>query len=152
MRLAKQFMLVGERHDKPTIVTLQGERRAHHARAYGHFYCGEAEHQAWPPSPWTKVMVVEARNRRLIVKRGSVRACPYAPKISPNHRRIGMVDPERFLPDRQRALVERPRAGEVALGLKQKRELVETSRRIAMVSTETIFDRTCRHASKSGDA
>jgi hypothetical protein len=40
-----------------------------------------------------------------------------------------MVGAERLLPDRQRALKKRPRAGAVALGLKQTREVVEARRR-----------------------
>jgi hypothetical protein len=39
-----------------------------------------------------------------------------------------MLGPERLLEDRQRALVERPRAGEIALDLQQGREVVEARR------------------------
>ena len=42
-----------------------------------------------------------------------------------------MLGAERLLADRQRALIKRPRAGEVALlGLKQQGEVVEARRRM----------------------
>ena len=51
-----------------------------------------------------------------------------------------MLGAERLLPDRQRALIERPRAGEVALGLKQQGEVVEARRRIGMLGAEGRLD------------
>ncbi len=41
-------------------------------------------------------------------------------KIVDRGERVGMVGPERLLPDLERALKERPRAGEIALGLQQR--------------------------------
>jgi hypothetical protein len=41
---------------------------------------------------------------------------------------VGMLGPERLLADRQSELEERPRSGEIALGLQQARELVEAGR------------------------
>ena len=50
-----------------------------------------------------------------------------------------MLGAERLLADRQRALVERPRASEVALGLKQIGEVVEARRRIGMLGAERLL-------------
>ena len=50
-----------------------------------------------------------------------------------------MVGAERLLADRQRALEERPRPGEIALGLKQEGEVVEAHRRIGMVGAERLL-------------
>ncbi len=54
-------------------------------------------------------------------------------------RRIGMLRAERLLPDRQRALVERPRPRKVALVLKQEGEIVEALRRIGMLGAERLL-------------
>ena len=51
-------------------------------------------------------------------------------------RGIGMVGAERFLIDRQRALIERPRSFEVAQVLKQQGEIVEARRCIGMLGTK----------------
>src|SRR5712671_7262711 len=53
-------------------------------------------------------------------------------------RGIGMVGAEPLFADRQGALKERPRAGEVALGSQQAREVVEARRGIGMVRTEPL--------------
>jgi hypothetical protein len=45
---------------------------------------------------------------------------------------------ERLLPDRQRALIEWPRPGEVALVPKQGGEVVEARRRIGMLGAERL--------------
>ena len=50
-----------------------------------------------------------------------------------------MLGAERLLADRQRALVERPRAGKVALVLKQAGEVVEARRRIGMLGAERLL-------------
>ena len=52
---------------------------------------------------------------------------------------VGMLGAERLLVDRQRALEERPRAGEVALGLKQEGEVVEARRRLGMLGAERLL-------------
>jgi len=54
-------------------------------------------------------------------------------------RGIEMVGVEHLLSDRVGALEERPRAGEVALGLKQNRQIIGASRRIGMVRAEDLF-------------
>ena len=50
-----------------------------------------------------------------------------------------MLGAERLLADRQRALEERPRAGEVALGLKQEGEVVEARRGVGMLGAERLL-------------
>ena len=50
-----------------------------------------------------------------------------------------MVGAERLLADRQRALEERPRAGEVALGLKQAGEVVEARARYRVLGAERLL-------------
>ena len=54
-------------------------------------------------------------------------------------RRIGMLGVERLLNDRQRALVERPRAGKVALGLEHVCKISEARRRIGMLGAEHLI-------------
>jgi hypothetical protein len=60
-------------------------------------------------------------------------------QVVETRRRIGMVGAEHLLADRQRALVERSRPGEITLGLEQKREVVEARRRIGMVGAEHLL-------------
>ncbi|MFZ0496626.1 MAG: hypothetical protein WAM10_13660, partial [Methylocella sp.] len=50
-----------------------------------------------------------------------------------------MVRAERLLADRQRALMERPRASKVTLGSKQAGEVVEARRRIGMLGAEHLL-------------
>ena len=50
-----------------------------------------------------------------------------------------MFGAERLLADRQRPLVERPRAGEVALGLKQDGEVVEARGGVGMLGSERLL-------------
>src|SRR5260370_1038855 len=52
---------------------------------------------------------------------------------------MGMPAADRLLPNRQRALIERPRPGKVALGLKQVGEVVEARRRLGMLGAEDLF-------------
>ena len=54
-------------------------------------------------------------------------------------RGVGMLGAERLLADRQRPLVERPRAGEVALGLKQAGEVVEARGGRGMLGAERLL-------------
>ena len=50
-----------------------------------------------------------------------------------------MLGAERLLRDRQRALEERPRSGEIALGLKQACEVVEARRGQGMLGPERLL-------------
>ena len=50
-----------------------------------------------------------------------------------------MLGAERLLVDRQRALIERPCPGQVALGPKQLGEVVDTRRRIGMFGAERLL-------------
>ena len=50
-----------------------------------------------------------------------------------------MLWAERLLADRHRALVERPRASEVALGPKQEGEVVKAHRGVGMLGAERLF-------------
>ena len=64
---------------------------------------------------------------------------PIGPPAFEARRGIGMLGAERLLVDRQRPLVERPRAGEVALILKQMGEVVEARRGIGMLGAERLL-------------
>ncbi len=50
-----------------------------------------------------------------------------------------MLGAERFLPDRQGALEQRPRAGKVALRLKQSGEVLEALRGVGMLGAERFL-------------
>jgi hypothetical protein len=55
-------------------------------------------------------------------------------------RRVGVLRAKGLLADRQRPLVERPRAGEVALVLKQDGEVVEARRGRGMLGAERLLN------------
>jgi hypothetical protein len=64
--------------------------------------------------------------------------------VTPAIRIRGMLGAEHLLVDRQRALVERSRRRQIALGLKQEGEVVEARRRIGMLGAEHLLpDRQC---------
>src|SRR5271165_988375 len=60
-------------------------------------------------------------------------------EVVETRRGVRMLGAERLLVDRQRPLVERPSAGEVALGLKQIGEVVEARRGIGMLGAERLL-------------
>jgi hypothetical protein len=60
-------------------------------------------------------------------------------KIVAGENCVGMLGAERLLVDRERPLVERPRAGEVALGLKQLGEVVEARGGPGMLGAERLL-------------
>ena len=65
-----------------------------------------------------------------------------------------MLQAERLLADRQRPLVERPRAGEVALALKDDGEVVEAGRSRAMLRAERLLagrERPLEERSRGGE-
>jgi hypothetical protein len=60
-------------------------------------------------------------------------------KVVEARRRVGMLGAERLVADRQRALEERSRSGEVALLSKHMAEVVQDRCRIGMVRTKRLF-------------
>jgi hypothetical protein len=54
-------------------------------------------------------------------------------------RRVGMLGAEHLLADRQRALVERPAGGEVALGLEQAGEVGKARRRVGVLGSPHLL-------------
>jgi hypothetical protein len=52
---------------------------------------------------------------------------------------VGMLGPERLLVDRQSALVERPRSGKVALGLKHGGKTLEAQGGPGMLGAERLL-------------
>ena len=59
-----------------------------------------------------------------------------ASEVAEARRGIRMLGAKHLLVDRQRALLERPRPREVALGLQQAGEVVEATRRIRMLGAK----------------
>src|SRR5207302_564659 len=71
-------------------------------------------------------------------------------EVVPHCPGIGMFGAERLLVDRLRALVERPRRGEIALVLQQEGEVVEALRGIGVVGAERLLvDRQCAFEERS---